>query len=370
MGPFDLEREASSARVPRLLSANFGQLRPLYFAQSLSLIISIAFRLIAVRTFKLIMSGTPSGAGGFLSRLDDASTTLRAERKDITPIKAKSEGVGRQTSKDSSSPMPALDQHARPDITADSKYKSEGARELYTADEKDACKGVNENLVPKLEKTLQQPESLSAGADNSGSGQKGKSESESDSEGDQDLVSLCNEYIFDLFDANMLEDYHTVANFETRALDAFVDPFSEEISFEQERLHNEFMELFEKLIEKFLREKNVPKEEFYSQVQEHVHRDVTKSKRDEAKKRTADEVVDVIYCYTDLRLWCGEMRKRAVMQLQHNEYLRQKTRGAGLGAEVPAARKTQLQEVAEAHGVSTPLVRQNSPSTSHRFDVT
>ena len=130
------------------------------------------------------------------------------------------------------------------------------------------------------------------------------------------------------------------------------------------------MELFEKLIEKFLREKNVPKEEFYSQIQEHVHRDTknSKSKRDEAKKRAAEEVVDVIFCYTDLRLWCGEMRKRAVMQLQHNEYLRQKARG--VGAEVPAPRKTQLQEVAEAHGVSTPLVLQSSPSTSHRFDVT
>jgi hypothetical protein len=321
----------------------------------------------------LAMSGATSGASGFLSRLDDASTTLRAERKDITPIKAKLEGVGRQMSKDSPSPVPALDQHACPDITAYSKNKCEGAHEFHTAEEKADRKRENDNLESKREETLQRPEILEVGADNSGSREWDKSENESDSEGDQDLVSLCNEYIFDLFDANMLDDYHTVANFETRALDAFVDPFTEEISFEQERLHSEFMELFEKLIEKFLREKNVSKEEFYSQVQEHVHRDTKKSKRDEAKKRAADEVVDVIYCYTDLRLWCCEMRKRAAMLLQHNEYLRQKARGLGVGTEVPASasapRRTQLQEVAEAHGVSTPLVRQSSPSTSHRFDV-
>jgi hypothetical protein len=272
--------------------------------------------------------------------------------------------------------MPVLDQHARPDSSADSKhkYKCEDEDELHTAEEKGGSKSENDDLDSKREKS-------------DGSVEKGKAldserDSEGEGEGEQDLVSQCNEYIFDLFDANMLEDYHTVANFETRALEAFVDPFSEEISFAQERLHKEFMELFEKLIEKFLREKNVPKEEFYAQVQEHVHRDTKNNnsksnKRDEAKKRAAEEVVDVIFCYTDLRLWCGEMRKRALMQLQHIEYFRQKAARSSVGvaeveepAPAPAPRKTQLQEVAEAHGVSTPLVRQSSPSTSHRFDVT
>ena len=176
------------------------------------------------------MSGTTTGSsGGFLSRLDDASTTLRAERKDITPIKGKAEGSGRQSSKGSPSPTPALDQHACPDSSADSKHKYKCEDELHTAEGKGGPKSENDDLDSKREKSgdsVEKGKALDSDRDSEGEG-----------EGEQDLVSQCNEYIFDLFDANMLEDYHTVANFETRALEAFVDPFSEEISFEQERLH-------------------------------------------------------------------------------------------------------------------------------------
>ncbi len=117
------------------------------------------------------MSGTTTG---FLARLDDASTTIRAERKDITPIKAKAEGAGRQSSKDSPSPMPALDQHARPDSSADSKhmYKCEDEDELHTAEEKGGSKSENDDLDSKREKS-------------EGSVEKGKAlDSERDSEGE------------------------------------------------------------------------------------------------------------------------------------------------------------------------------------------
>jgi hypothetical protein len=82
---------------------------------------------------------------------------------------------------------------------------------------------------------------------------------------EENLVSLCAEYIFDLFDANMMEDYHTISEFESRALDAFPNYLSEEISFAQEGLHKEFLVLFEKLIGGFLMQNGSTTERFYNQ---------------------------------------------------------------------------------------------------------
>ncbi len=98
-------------------------------------------------------------------------------------------------------------------------------------------------------------------------------EEEEGDHGARDLVAACSEYLFDLFDANMMEDYHTMERFENRAIDAFMGSCdSTEITFEQHNLHNEFLELFESLIEKFLRVEGggCSVEAFYERVQQCV----------------------------------------------------------------------------------------------------
>ena len=61
------------------------------------------------------------------------------------------------------------------------------------------------------------------------------------------------EYLFDLFDANCLDGYKKIEEFEDRILKHFIDD-NDEYTFEQERCHREFLDLFESLIEKFLTE--------------------------------------------------------------------------------------------------------------------
>jgi len=194
---------------------------------------------------------------------------------------------------------------------------------------------------------------------------------------DENLVSLCAEYIFDLFDANMMDDYHAIAEFESRALDAFPDHTSEEISFAQEGLHKEFLTLFEKLIGGFLEQNGSTVEAFYGQVSDYLHRPVNDS-RDQAKKTSADEVVDVIFCYTDLRMWCDAMRERAairakyytnfqkhILQQEQQEQLqRQQLAGPGTGASTSTSASASGALEHGQHRREVELTREALPATA------
>jgi hypothetical protein len=278
------------------------------------------------------------GSSGFLSRLDDATTTIRAERKDITPVK----GPLRLTSKGDDGTSPFIDGPIRMERLPTPGLDLDAYDD--TADKKD---------YGFKEKESHQNKGSDGERDDKGGSKDEHGNTYEHEEEEEDLVSLCSEYIFDLFDANMMEDYHTVANFELRALDAFLDPHCTEISFEQHNLHKEFLELFEKLIEKFLLENNASKDVFYKQVQSYIHRP-TKTERDEAKKVSADQVVDVIFCYTDLQMWCNAMRERSALRAKY----------ASQGGNRPKP-KTQLQEMSSLETVAI----KKSPSTSHRFDI-
>lgn len=252
-------------------------------------------------------------SSSFLSRLDDASDYIKAETKDITPVK-----TGR--------------------VLKDSKPSKAHAEDSYAAARVDSLADDDYGLGVGL--------NLDDSADS-------KDEEES-----KDLVFLCAEYIFDLFDANMLEDYHTIANFENRAIDAFKDPESTEISFDQERLHKEFLVIFEGLIAKFLKQKNATPEIFYAQVQNYLQEPQSNSTKRSAKRnRDAMEVVDVIFNYTDLSMWCEAMRDRAKLRAKYLKRQSSMTQSGG----IPERPKTQIEEAAERVGII-------SPAKTHRFD--
>ena len=172
---------------------------------------------------------------------------------------------------------------------------------------------------------------------------------------EETLVTQVAEYIFDLFDANMLEDYKTMEAFETMAIDAFSNYESTEITFEQERLHSEFMTLFERLIGSFLAEKDTTNEEFYELLHSYLQ---DKSDCAAASKNSAIEVVDVIFAYTDLSTWCSSMRERAMMR---EKWRRKQAEGSNM------AKKSQLPKTELEEALDRTLRR--SPSTSHRFDL-
>lgn len=167
----------------------------------------------------------------------------------------------------------------------------------------------------------------------------------------ENLVSQCSEYIFDLFDANCLDDYKTMEAFETMALDAFTDFDSTEITFEQHALHNEFLELFESLISGFLRENSCSVEEFHVMCHSYLSRKDTEAD----SKEKAQEVVDVIFAYTDLNLWTSAMRERA--KLRH-KYRQQQAAKAHKKIQLP---HTAMEEAMDTH-------YQKTPAKAHRFD--
>ena len=176
---------------------------------------------------------------------------------------------------------------------------------------------------------------------------------------EETLVTQVAEYIFDLFDANMLKDYKTMEAFETMAIDAFHDYESTEITFEQEGLHSEFMTLFESLIGNFLEEKGKTNEEFYDMLNSYLQdRDMSDTCNAAASKESAVEVVDVIFAYTDLSVWCAAMRERAMMRAK---WRKRQAESCG------SSKKTQLPKTELEEAFDRTLHR--SPSTSHRFDV-
>jgi len=146
---------------------------------------------------------------------------------------------------------------------------------------------------------------------------KGLSPSLKDDSASSSLLEKATEYLFDIFDANCMEEYRIINSFEERALLAFPiadvnvaadlgEGEGEEITFEQERLHNEFLGIFEELIERFLHAEGVSSASFYEQVREHYHH--TQGGR---RQMQAVEVVDVIFTYTDISQWHAMMMENA-----------------------------------------------------------
>ena len=260
-------------------------------------------------------------SSSFLNRLDQASTSIKAETKDITPTKTRNADSSLDSKRDLS--------HIHEDCGLSAPAPM---RRMETEAE------VKARLDAEL----------------------------AEYRAEETLVTQASEYLFDLFDANCLEDFKTMENFETMALDAFKDFESTEISFEQHRLHDEFMELFQTLFSKFLAEKQTTPEAFYELVSAYLSikeekadsKDKDKDKDNGAASRqAADEVVDVIFSYTDLSLWCGAMRDRSRMLYKW----RARQREQEIAFRKVHLPTTQLEEAREKM-----IIR--SPSKAHRLD--
>lgn len=135
------------------------------------------------------------------------------------------------------------------------------------------------------------------------------------------------EYLFDLFDANCMDEYKRFEALDERAIEAFEPSSSEKLSYEwhdiyiydapvdseddeytleQSQLHREFCTLFESFCEAFINEKGLTIEEFYEIAREHISPDA----KSESKEH-ANEVVDTIKEVADFRAWAARVRGEA-----------------------------------------------------------
>jgi len=150
------------------------------------------------------------------------------------------------------------------------------------------------------------------------------------------IMFKLSEYLFDLFDANCMADFHRMEKFELTALRSFEEssPHSE-FTHEQHRLHEQFLELFEELIEGFLRQENYSVEEFYQQLALYLdldHRtrvqdsgcfDDGSSDLQPSEPDSANDVLEVIRNYMRFDMWADNMRQMARQQLRFQSFREQ-----------------------------------------------
>lgn len=134
-----------------------------------------------------------------------------------------------------------------------------------------------------------------------------------------DIIEKLCEYLFDLFDANVMDDYIRMERFELRAIESFRTD-EPEFTHEQYDLHKEFMTLFEQLVEGFLANEGYTSEVFYSELKHFIAKSPPQKNPPKLNSAEyyhsgavtpADEVMEVITSYMDFDVWAGLMRKQA-----------------------------------------------------------
>lgn len=133
------------------------------------------------------------------------------------------------------------------------------------------------------------------------------------------ILHELNEYLFDVFDANCMEDFKILEDFERKALPSF-DNDKEEFSMEQYRLHAEFLRLFEGLIEKFLAAHGYSNDKLYEELSKHYN-SIKEVERHGEKASDAHEVVDVIAFYSDFQSWASMMRENIKIRKKYKTFL-------------------------------------------------
>eukprot|EP01039_Chlorochromonas_danica_P004232 gene4232-4651_t len=142
------------------------------------------------------------------------------------------------------------------------------------------------------------------------------------------ILHELNEYLFDVFDANCMEDYHILESFEKRAMEAFDSPSPShddseskttssttnanrnpnEYTHEQYLLHEEFKTLFDSLIETFLQSKGYSSDDLYEELRKHYHNKKEVARHGE-QAQEAEEVVDILAFYSDFPCWANMMKE-------------------------------------------------------------
>jgi hypothetical protein len=221
-----------------------------------------------------------------------------------------------------------------------------------------------------------------------------ESDEENNGEKRQNIVWKVCEYLFDLFDANQLEGYKKIEEFEDKAIKSFMkndyedekfewqdfnsnyDPTLEakvcEYSFEHQQLHNEFMKLFESIIEEFLEQEGYNIDSFY----EILNKTLKESKSNpKSRIEEANEILEVIMCYSSFESWSCSMNEQAKRRWNYLRWAKisaaeeEKEREKDSISTEPmrSPRYKSLTEALEA--IETKLINSKNASRPHRLDA-
>ena len=180
-------------------------------------------------------------------------------------------------------------------------------------------KDSNNNNYQDVEVVLKLPKQRKNNNNNNSIKKKSEAELYREFIASQTIVEKVSEYLFDLFDANLTEDFKKMQAFEKLAIKAF-NPDIEEYTFKQEELHQEFCSLFEQLVGSFLKKEGYTYEEFYEEAKKSIDENNTKVHNNElipnafkkfqpSQKQMAEEIHGVILAVSNFQLWADEMRE-------------------------------------------------------------
>lgn len=153
-------------------------------------------------------------------------------------------------------------------------------------------------------------------------------------EHNEKIVHEMAEYLFDIFDANLMEEYHMMESFEMKAVDLFMkrENANDEYTFEQEECHKEFLVLFETLLEGFLVKKNITIDALLEEVKWYKKQDHVE----------ANEIIEVIDSFSSFPKWANHMTQQAFYYKAHMRYTVQLAEAVTLLQEATADSKAAL----------------------------
>jgi hypothetical protein len=139
-------------------------------------------------------------------------------------------------------------------------------------------------------------------------------------EHDVRIVHDMAEYMFDVFDANLMPEFHLMEAFEEKAIPKFFDRESndDEYTFEQQQAHTEFLNLFESLLGNFLVQKNLTIDQLLDEVKWFV----------KEGNCEAQEILEVVDSFSNFKRWADHMTEQARNFKLGEAYIKQLTEAA------------------------------------------
>lgn len=139
------------------------------------------------------------------------------------------------------------------------------------------------------------------------------------------ILEKCSEYLFDLFDANLMPDYQEMNKIQEKAIKSFIDSFPEddyygdhkaaEYTFAQQDLHREFVDRFESLIGDFLKIESISVDQLLREVQIALKQPGISQR----KVDLAHEITECIDWYCSFESWAKSMREEAMYRRRQKE---------------------------------------------------
>ena len=241
----------------------------------------------------------------FMQLMDNATQEAKAESKSPTPIKVEvNHSLSERKKSASNSPFNGS---ARKD-KKDSNYRNhDDSNKRPTAVNLSSDFKQVDDSKKKVERM------------NEFQAQASRDEKIDDEEEHNDIIFYeLSEYLFDLFDANCMEEFHILNEYEEKAIELLTEEdygnsdsddggegkneAVKEFTLEQYNLHQQFLSKFEGILENFLTENGYTIESFYQQMerkkksiaQQHQNKQrLTLSPLEEERNSQVEEIIEV-----------------------------------------------------------------------------